>query len=674
MTDEPRPGASRRELLGWSALGLAGSTLVGCDALSLNPDSDKRGRGRRGEAPEGRRGAIQKEAPDLAAQVKSGDLPPLGQRLPDKPLVVEPLDGVGVHGGVWRTASSNADGAWMYQYIGDAGLTRWNRDWTGVVPNVAESFEIGGNGREYTFHLRRGLKRSDGQPYSADDIVFVYDDVVRERKLFPVVPDWLKAGGKPVRVEKVDDYTVRFIFAEPFGLFLQRLDTPAANIFTTIPLNYFKQFHPKYNADVQRLAEKEGYADWSTLFTGKGGLGAATATAWWQNVDIPTLFPWRVTRPITGGARMVAERNPYYWKTDPDGRQLPYLDQLVVDIITEPAVAVLRATEGSYSLLQDEFMTLRDKPVVARSVETGGYHLIDMVLSNMNNALLCFNLTHKDPALREVFQNKDFRIAMSLAINREAIIKTVFQRQGEPWQTSPLRESSFLDKQLAKQYTQFDPPAANEHLDRAGYSSRDAKGFRLRSDGRRMVFNLSVRADSIATWPDVAEMIRADWKRVGIDARVLTEPGTRVFDKVELNEHDATIDDGYPGSDDALLDPIWYFPSNSGCQYAVPWGTWYETGGAEGSEPPAPIKRQMKIYDQLKSSAERSRQRELFKEILQIAKEEFLVIGIALPGTGYSIVQNELHNVPKKMQGSGGQVPTPGFTQPEQYYWSEEQR
>lgn len=189
----------------------------------------------------------------------------------------------------------------------------------------------------------------------------------------------------------------------------------------------------------------------------------------------------------------------------------------------------------------------------------------------MNNALLCFNLTHKDPALREVFQNKDFRIAMSYAINREAIIKTVFQRQGEPWQTSPLRESSFLDKELAKQYTKFDPVAADEYLDRAGYSSRDAEGFRLRSDGRRITFNLSVRVDSIATWPDMAELVRTDWKKVGIDMRVQAEPGTRVFDKVELNDHDATIDDGYPGSDDALLDPIWYFPSNSGCQYAVPW-------------------------------------------------------------------------------------------------------
>jgi ABC-type transport system substrate-binding protein len=294
------------------------------------------------------------------------------------------------------------------------------------------------------------------------------------------------------------------------------------------------------------------------------------------------------------------------------------------------------------------------------------------MLSNMNSALLCFNLAHKDPALREVFQNRDFRIAMSYAINRKAIINTVFQRQGEPWQTSPLRQSSFLDEELAKQYTDFDPAAADEYLDRAGYRSRDAEGFRLRSDGRRITFNLSVRVDSIATWPDVAELLRTDWEKVGVEVRVQAEPGTLVFDKVELNEHDATIDDGYPGADDALLDPIWYFPSNAGCQYAVPWGTWYETGGADGSEPPASIRRQMELYDQLKASIEPSRQSELFKEILQIAKDEFLVIGIAVPGTGYSIVQNELRNVPEKMQGSGGQVPTPGFTQPEQYYWSEE--
>ena len=644
---------------------LAGSSLAACDVLSTRPKSGATGKGRPGGS--------EKEAPELAAQVKSGDLPSLGKRLPDEPLVVEPLDGVGVYGGVLKTASSNTDGAWLYQFIGDAGLTRWNRDWTGVEPNVAKSWDIGGDGREYTFHLRRGMKRSDGEPYSADDILFVYDDVVRVPELFPVVPNWLTAGGEPVEVEKVDDYTVRFVFAEPFGLFLQHLATPDANIFTTIPFNYFKQFHKKYNSDVQRLAKDEGYADWLALFTGMGGLGAATTNSWWQSVDIPTLFAWRVTTPLTGGdPRMVAKRNPYYWKTDPDGRQLPYLDEFDVDIITEAEVAVLRASEGRYSLLQDEFMTLRDKPVVARSSEAGGYHLIDVMLSNMNNALLCFNLTHKDPALREVFQNRDFRIAMSYAINREAIINTVFQRQGESWQTSPLRGSSYLNEELAKQYTEFDPAAADERLDRAGYSSRDAEGFRLRSDGRRITFNLSVRVDSIATWPDVAELLRTDWEKVGVEVRVQAQSGELVFDKVGLNDHDATIDDGYPGSDDALLDPIWFFPSNAGCQYAVPWGTWYETGGEEGSEPPAPIRRQMELYDDLKASVEPTRQSELFKDILQIAKEEFLVIGIALPGTGYSIVQNELHNVPDEMQGSGGQVPTPGFTQPEQYYWSDE--
>jgi ABC-type transport system substrate-binding protein len=370
---------------------------------------------------------------------------------------------------------------------------------------------------------------------------------------------------------------------------------------------------------------------------------------------------------LTEGQRLVAERNPYYWKTDPDGRQLPYIDSVDVEVIADPEVAVLRTGRGEFSLVPDEFMVVRNKPVLAEDRRQGGYHFIDMPQSNMNNATFVFNLTHKDPKLREVFQNKDFRIGLSYAIDRQEIIDGLLQRQGEPWQTSPLRNSIYYNEKFAKQYTEYSVDKANEHLDRAGYTNRDTEGFRLRPDGERISFNLQVRLGTISTWVDTAELVSGYWRKVGVDARIKTGSSELVFARVFANDHDCVMDDGYPGLDDTLLDPIWYFPEHAECQWAITWGQWYASGGAEGEKPPPPVRKQMALFDQIKTTPVKERQQELFKQLLQIAQEEFYVIGTALPLGGYSVIQNDFHNVPDKLLWATV-IPSPGWTNPEQYY------
>lgn len=663
---ERSSGSSRRAFLRAGAAVVAGTApgLAGCSLLSTSPSGEKErpGRGQR-------RNSGSKEAPDLGAKVRAGDLPPLRKRLPTEPLVVKPLDRSGSYGGTWTTATSNSSGSWIYQYIGDGGLVRWNSEWSGVVPNVARDWKIDGDGRTYTFFLRHGLKHHDGSPFTADDVLFVYNDVLRNKQLFPVFPEWLTAGGKAAVSEKVDDYTFSLSFDEPNGLLLWWLAAPDGAIFTTLPVEYFKRFHKKYNSDADQLAQQNKYPSWAKLFTGKGGLGP-NDLGWWQNTEIPTLFAWAVKQSITGTKqRLVAERNPYYWKIDPDGRQLPYLDTFTLDLVERPDVAVLRASTGQYSLLQDEFMTLDNKPALARSRSTGHYHFVDVTLSSMNNAIVMFNLNHRDQVLGEVFRNKDFRIGMSYAIDRQAIIDTVLQRQGEPWQTAPRPESEFHNKQLAKQYTEHDPKRANEHLDRAGLVARDGSGFRLLRNGKRVQFDLSVRNDSISTWVDTAQLLKENWKRVGVDVNVFSATGELVFSRVDINRYDAIMDDGYPGMAAAVLDPSWYFPANGGSQYASRWGEWYETGGRSGEEPPTPVRHQMELYDQLKATSDRGERRRLFESILQVAQERFYVIGTVLPATNYSVVQNQLKNVPQSMWGSGGTIPTPGWTMPEQYFW-----
>lgn len=608
------------------------------------------------------------EAPQLAEMVKRGDLPPLRKRLPDPHLRVKPLDRTGSYGQTWNGASSNPDGAWNYQYIGDAGLVRWNNDWTGVDPNIARSWKIKRGGRELEFHLWPGIKYSDGSPFTADDVVFAYNDVLRNRRLFPAFPDWLTRAGEPGAVTKIDDYSFKFTFKTPNGLLLRNLASPDAAILTTVPFKYFKQFHKHYNPGADNLAENKGYPDWQKLFTAMGGLGAIDLS-WWQNPEIPTLFAWRITKPLTGGGRqrLVMKRNPYYWKTDTAGNQLPYLDSFELEMINSPEIAILKASHGEFSLLQDEFMTPDAKPVLARNRKSSGYHFIEMTLSSMNNAIVMFNLNHENDALREVFQNKDFRIGMSYAVDRKTLINAVLQRQGEPWQSAPRPESQFRNKRLAKQYTEYSTEKANGHLDRAGYGGRDSDGFRLGPDGKRIAFALSVRSDSIATWVDTAQLIKKYWNAVGVDADVFAAQGELVLKRVGANHYDAIMDDGYPGLTAVTLNPAWYFPLNDGCQYATKWGEWYQSGGKSGEEPPEAARQQMKLYDELKATPDADRQRELFDEILKIAQEEFYVIGTVLPAKNYSVLMDDFQNVPQSMMASGGTVPTPGWTMPEQY-------
>jgi peptide/nickel transport system substrate-binding protein len=340
---------------------------------------------------------------------------------------------------------------------------------------------------------------------------------------------------------------------------------------------------------------------------------------------------------------------------------------VVIDVVTDPEVAMLQTSEGRYSLPPSDLLTLQIKPVLAEAREKGGFHFVDWVTSTMNDALIALNLTHKDPALRAVFQNRDFRIGLSYAINRQEVIQAVYQRQGEPWQVGPRRESEFFHERLATQYTDYDVDRANAHLDRAGFARRDAEGFRLRPDGARIAFSIEVPTGFKPAWIDTAELVRGYWREVGIDLQVRSETDTLFQVRTEAGQHDAVIYDGNAGLRDALLDPTWYFPYGGGSYFAVDWANWYTSGGRTGSEPPPYAREQMALYDELEATVDEERRRELFMRILSIAQEQFYVIGILLPAPGYNVVQDAMHNVPASVP-EAWLYPDPGPTRPEQFF------
>lgn len=612
------------------------------------------------------------EAPMLADEVKAGKLPPVDQRLPEKPDVVTPLTSVGSYGGTLRgMLGGSNDHNSILRNVGPQGLVRWNPDFTEVVPNVAESWEVNADSTEFTFHLRKGMKWSDGAPFNADDVMFFADDLLQSTDFYPSAPGNYVVNGQRMTAEKIDDETVKFKFAAPFGLFLQMLATPLAQEPVLWAKHYCEQFVPKYNPDVQKLVEATpGVQDWPSLFKLK--CGEVESPTRWGNPDRPTLDPWVVTKEAytAGATRVVMARNPFFWQVDTAGNQLPYVDTMTMGVVGDNQALLLEATAGHIDMQRRKLDALAYKPVLAENAEKGGYKFFTLDNSSSNTMAIHFNLTDKDPVMRALLNDRNVRIALSLGIDRAEIIDIVYQGTGEPWQIGPKQTSPLYNDQLAHQYTQYDPDQANKLLDAAGLDKRDADGFRLMSDGRRFTFNVNYTGIEQPDWGDALEIVKEQWKKIGVELNATSVERSIYYSRGEANDYDFMVW-GSPGGLDSYFDPRDYFPIHpQGSWQAIPWAKWYLSGGKEGEEPDASNKERLALFDQFKQTADPAKQKEIFGKILQIAADQFEVVGISSAPPLYGIVKTKLVNVPEVMPASW-MYPDPAPTLPQTYYWGQ---
>lgn len=607
-----------------------------------------------------------KEAPQLAELVAAGSLPPVNERLPGNPLVVEPVETIGKYGGTWRTAVlGGADQHVFQRYVGYDHLVRWAPEWDEVIPSVASAFEISADNRTYTFTLRPGMRWSDGEPLTADDFMFYVNDVT----LHPVIGG---QGNNPYAAEKIDDYTFSVTFERPNGLFMQQELCGLNSAWTQNPKHYLSQFHETYNTtNLDQLVADAGAADWAELFRTRGGIiPGSPVNALWTNPDLPRLHAWTMVEPYGVGTRVTFERNPYYYAVDTEGNQLPYIDGLHYDVTEDLQVLLLKALNGELDMHMRHFCTSRNKPVIAEALETAQLEFFDANPSIMNTDIYMLNMTHKNPALREIFQNKDFRIGLSHAINRQQVIDVVYVSQGEPWQAAPKVETPYYNETLAKQYTEYNVDLANEFLDKV-LPEKDGDGWRLRPDGQRLTFVVEIAATGeFPEMVDTGVLVIEDWRAVGIDVQMLSEDRSLFVARADANDHDAAVWPGGSGLQDALLNPYNYmaFP---GMRFGVPWVYWWTEQAepkAEPEEPPAAIKAQQDLYDQIRATSDTDEQTRLLNDILTIAQEQFWVIGIALPAPGYGIHKTYFRNVPALVP-EASVYPTPGPSTPSQFFF-----
>ena len=585
------------------------------------------------------------QAPEFAKMVEAGALPAVAERLGEEPLIMEPVDEVGKYGGLHTAGMVGGnDRNMLLKFTGYEPLFAWDRQWTGkIIPNIAKSYTASNDATTYTFELRAGMKWSDGNEFTAEDIAFFINDVVSNKKLYPSIPSWLLVDGKLPEVTVNSPTSITFKFSKPYGLFMKSVAGVFGTQLNMLSKNYCAQFLPKYNPKAEEIAAAAGATDWADHMINMCGVEIENIQRW-RNAERPTLEAFLIVEPYVAGASQVTfHRNPYYWKVDPAGNQLPYLDGAAFTINADKQTALLAAIAGKTTFQQRHIATTANKPVLFDAKESGGIELVPRRVLTTADAAISINLTHEDPVKRAIFSNKDFRIALSHAIDRQAIIDTIYLGQAEAKQVSPTTDSAFGNKRLSTQYIEYDVDTANKMLDAVGLDKKDSNGMRLTAEGKPLVLNLMTVA-ALGSQADVSELVVQYWQAVGVDARLQTVDRTRFYEVKNNNDHDAVV---WPGGGDGIegyLDPRYLMPFSTESNYAVSWGKYYQ-GLDGGEEPPQAIKDQWELYEQLKSTADEDLQAKLWQQILEIAADQFYAIGVSSSPPGYAIKSKNLGNV-----------------------------
>lgn len=588
------------------------------------------------------------EAPELKAMVDSGDLEPVKNRLPDDPKVIEPLGEVGTYGGTIRT-SIHDPLLWS-----DLGHVRLNFLFTtdescsAVIPDIAEGYDLSADGKEVTVYMRKGMKWSDGELFTANDYEFYYDDIMTNSDFEATDIGWVhwmwRMGGDLAVVEKVDDLTFKIKMAVPYRPVLSMLNhwymLPA---FFVYPKHYAEQFHLKYNPKAQELAEELGYANWQIALTKELNI--------YPNTDVvkkvPNTGPWVLESEAQ--LKRTYARNPYYHVVDIEGNQLPYINRIEVNIASNIEVSILDALQGK-SDVAGMYLKQSEMQLYKEYEERGNYRLLNWERIYGAYPAVVFNQNHHEPAKREVFQNLKFRQAMSLAINREEINELAFLGLGVPQQATVHYGASFYDPEWAESYAEYDPEKAGELLDEIGMK-KGSDGFRTFPDGS----DFQLFMNTIEEYIEQSELIKDYWDAIGVrtdlkqvSGQLLTERNLVGDFDLKVQEVDRMLELRAYVPYETLFDPGWG-------QWGLEWHEWHQWNEAgregpapEGEEPPAHVKQYYSDYVNWLQAGSDEEQAEYGYKVFDFHAENLYVIGTVAWPVAPIIISNRIQNVPEK--------------------------
>ena len=585
------------------------------------------------------------EAPMLTERVEAEELPPVAERLPAEPVVVEPFESVGVYGGELAGPSTNPTCCgWDAIEMRLQKLLTIDTDLQTIIPNIAKSYEVSEDTTTYTITLREGHKWSDGEPFTTEDFRFYFEDVLGNPDLTPALgPPWALNAELP-EFEVIDETTVRYTYPEPYPALLVAIASEVGNRGFR-PAHYFQQFHIDYNPDANDLAAEQGFEDWVQMFNAKmnpynftWNLGSET------DPYAPTLNTYVFVSEDTFGNKLY-ERNPYFFKVDTEGNQLPYVDTLRRILVEDLEVQDLKALAGEYSHFG--WGALTSFPTYRDNEEAGDYRVALAEYSRGNEYAIMFNFTTEDEVLQDIFWDIRFRQAMSVAIDRNEINQLVYFGLATPSQAAPVPSSSFYQDWMTDHFAQYDPDLANQLLDEMGLDQRDADGFRLRPDGETLFINFQVSVPEQA-WQQIGELVTSYWNAVDVKTNYkLIEIG--LYNELrDGNQHDVAgwaldIDDiGDFSNNLGNLRPFWGSRAS-----AHLWDDWFDSDGEEGVEPPEEIKELDALADELLAQPFGSEgYLEIGQEMYAKAFENLYMIGTIQRPPQPLLFKNDLMNTP----------------------------
>jgi peptide/nickel transport system substrate-binding protein len=568
--------------------------------------------------------AVAKDPPMLAERVAKGELPPLEQRLPDKPLVV--VDGtlsfqgsipdfsLGEYGGTMRSTHLGGFNVPFFYVQVEPIVTGPEISLEGAYPNVVEGYKVSDDYTTFTFTLRKGLKWSDGELVTMDDVKFVFEDLYFNKEYSPNLLPWLVSGDDaktPVKFEVLDDFNFRLTYAGPKGSLTKEIALAGAwNSWDLMirPMHYLKQWHPKYsNIDTALKDNNFTAAEWPQLLDLNTCVRWDYGTMAKRCLGYPGLGPYIMVDVTQEGATW--ERNPYYWKVDAAGRQLPYIDKWVSVFTPDSQTAQTIALGGELDILSEV-----DLLKAALFMEKGkeiGFDLVTTTRFHADGIAFFINGCVKDPVMRSLYDDIRFRQAMNFAMNRQEIIDNVYLGFGQiPEWIMP---------------SEYSPDKANALLDEIGMTQRGSDGYRLSSDGKPVTIIMEYGIG----WPvpglqKSSELFAEHLKAVGLNTEVRPGDGAVVNDRLKAGDAQITVWNTFTPKDE---DALWSNLPSDGLIWCQDW-TWLESSGKPrpAGMPDEFVKYEWAIQERTKYEARSAQDKPLYEDVKAFYSDYYWVL------------------------------------------------
>ena len=513
------------------------------------------------------------------------------------------------------------------------GLTRI----LNLVPRLCDSWKSNDTATEFTINLRKGTKWSDGVPFSSADVKWWYDHVLNNQVLTASIGSpWVTGADKTVaKLSTPNENTVVFTFADPNPLFIYVV---VRNLFF-LPGHYLDQYHIDTTADkaaLEAATQAAGFSSWDQYYIDR--------SQWFINTELPILGAWTAKSEISQDLFLM-ERNPYFFAVDANGNQLPYIDTIRHRLFQSNDVYELWLTSGEIDFqarhIQSASYTL------LKTNETNGNYKLVMGVSGWSTGVQ-LNLGSKNLKLREVFNDRSVRIALNLAIDRDKINELIYNGLYTPSQYAPIKASPHYYAKASNAYINYDVEKANQLLDDAGYTKKNAEGIRLFKDGSGPIsfiiesFSMSGPSDA-----DCVIEIGKMWAKVGIKADFKNIERSLYETHQTANEHDAAFYGDARSILPLVSGAISWRGVASDRYWSGAYGIWKnDPSNPNAEEPPKDhfLWKIWNIWDKVVVEGDPTTRNQLFTQILDIWAEEVPQVGLFMEQPQIAVAKNGFRN------------------------------